>query len=99
MRSSTAGCPHAAQPARTFSSRGPYLERGRRGSPPPLVVVSDVDELIDTCSWIDWAKVLDTERVVITTDPDAVPARPPEAKTDLSFIFDPNTRICTLAVV
>jgi hypothetical protein len=60
------------------------------------VVVSDVGELIDTCSWIDWAQVLDTERVVITTDPDAVPAHPPEAKTDLSFIFDPNTRICTI---
>jgi hypothetical protein len=74
-----------------------YLERGRRGiTAAPHVVVSDVDELIDTCSWIDWAEVLDTERVVITTDPDAVPARPPEAKTDLSFIFDPNTRICTI---
>jgi hypothetical protein len=74
-----------------------YLERGRRGiTAAPHVVVSDVDELVDTCSWIDWAQVLDNEQVVITTDPDAVPARPPDAKTDLSFIFDPNIRICTV---
>jgi hypothetical protein len=74
-----------------------YLERGRRGiTAAPHVVVSDVDQLLDTCSWIDWAQVLDNERVVITTDPNAVPARAPEAKTDLSFIFDPNTRICTI---
>jgi hypothetical protein len=74
-----------------------YLERGRRGiTAAPHVVVSDVDELVDTCSWIDWAEVLDNERVVIITDPDAVPARAPEAKTDLSFIFDRNTRICTI---
>jgi hypothetical protein len=60
-------------------------------------VVSSVDELVDTCSWIDWAKVLDNERVVITTtDQASVPARGPEAKTDLSFIFDSNTRIGTV---
>ena len=74
-----------------------YLERGRRRiTAAPQVVVSDVDELVDTCYWIDWAKVLDNEQVVITTDPDAVPARPPAAKTDLSFMFDPNIRICTV---
>jgi hypothetical protein len=74
-----------------------YLERGRRGiTAAPHVVVSDVDELVDTCSWIDWAEVLDNERVVIITDPDGVPARAPEAKTDLSFVFDRNTRICTI---
>ena len=74
-----------------------YLERGRRGiTAAPHVVVSGVEELVDTCSWIDWAQVLDNERVVITTDPDAVPARAPEARTDLSFIFDPNIRICTV---
>ena len=45
-----------------------YLERGRRGiTAAPRVVVSDVGELVDTCSWIDWAQVLDNERVVITT--------------------------------
>jgi hypothetical protein len=33
---------------------------------------------------------------VIITDPDGVPARAPEAKTDLSFVFDRNTRICTI---
>jgi hypothetical protein len=74
-----------------------YLERGRRGiTSAPLVVVADVEELVDTCSWINWAKVLDNERVVITTARDAVRARNPKAKTDLSFIFDPNTRIGTV---
>jgi hypothetical protein len=73
-----------------------YLERGRRGiTTAPRVVVSDVDELVDTCSWIDWAKVIDNERVVITK-PDRFPARAPVAKTDMSFIFDPNARICTV---
>jgi hypothetical protein len=61
------------------------------------VVVSDVDELVDSCSWIDWGKVLDNERVVISTpDLEAVPARAPAAKTDLSFVFDPKTRIGTV---
>jgi hypothetical protein len=74
-----------------------YLERGRRGiTAAPHVVVSDVDELVDTCSWIDWAQVLDNEQVVITTDPDADRARVPKAKTDLSFIFDPGARIGTV---
>jgi hypothetical protein len=74
-----------------------YLERGRRGiTSAPRVVVADVEELVDTCSWIDWAKVLDNERVVISTARDAVRARGPTAKTDLSFIFDPNTRIGTV---
>ena len=75
-----------------------YLERGRRGiTTATRVVVSGVDELVDTCSWIDWAMVLDNERFVITTpDRDVVPARAPDARTDLSFIFDPNTRIGTV---
>lgn len=75
-----------------------YLERGRRGiTTAPQVVVSDVGELIETCSWIDWAEVLDNERVVITTpDPATVPASGPPAKTNLSFLFDPNSRICTV---
>jgi hypothetical protein len=76
-----------------------YLERGRRGiTAAPRVVVSDVNELVDTCSWIDWATVLDNERFVITTpDRDVVPAVAPEARTDLSFIFDPNARIVTVS--
>lgn len=75
-----------------------YLERGRRAvTAAPRVVVSDVDELIDSCSWIDWAQVLNNERVVITTEnPTSVPTRRPRAKTDLSFIFDSNTRIGTV---
>jgi hypothetical protein len=75
-----------------------YLERGRRKiTAAPRVVVSNVDELVDSCFWIDWAKVLDNERVVITNAaPASVPAHGPEAKTDLSFVFDPNTRIGTV---
>jgi hypothetical protein len=45
------------------------------------VTISDVGELVDTCSWIDWAKVLDDERVVITTAGTAVvPARGPRSE-------------------
>ena len=75
-----------------------YLERGRRGiTAAPRVMISGVAELVNTCSWIDWAEVLNYERVVITTaNPASVPAQAPEAKTDLSFIFDPNTRIGTV---
>ena len=78
-RSSTAGCP--VTPLNLLDVLGSwpvYLERGRRRiTAAPQVVVSDVDELVDTCYWIDWAKVLDNERVVITTDPDAsLRARP-----------------------
>lgn len=75
-----------------------YLERGRRGvTTAPRVVVSDVNELIDTCAWLDWATVLKNERVVITNaNPASDPAQGPEARTDLSFIFDPNNRIVTV---
>lgn len=75
-----------------------YLERGRRTiTSAPRVVVSDVNELVDSCSWIDWAQVLDNESVVITTtDPATVPAQGPQARTDLSFIFHPNTRVVTV---
>ena len=96
MRSSTAGCPSRRSTCRAFSSRGPCIsseagEDHRRSH----VVVSDVDELIDTCSWIDWAEVLDTEQVVIYR-PGRCPCAPARSQTDLSFIFDPNTRICTI---
>ena len=75
-----------------------YLERGRRGiTAAHRVVVTDSDELVDSCAWIDWAEVLDNERVVISTpDLEAVPAGAPTAKTDLSFVFDLNTRIGTV---
>jgi hypothetical protein len=76
-----------------------YFERARRGiTAAPRVTISTADELVDTCSWIDWVQVLDNERVVITAaDPDTVPARVPRAKTDLSFIFDSNSRIGTVS--
>lgn len=75
-----------------------YLERGRRRiTAAPRVVVADVEELVDSCSWIEWAKVLENERFVITNANRAsVPARGPQAKTDLSFIFEPDTRIGTV---
>jgi hypothetical protein len=88
-------------PANLLSALGSwpvYLERGRRGvTTAPRVVVADVDELVDTCSWIDWADVLDNERVVITSAKRARgPARGPAAKTDLSFLFDSHNRIGTV---
>lgn len=79
-----------------------YLERGRRGiTAAPVVEVPDVGGLVDTCAWIDWRRVLESERVVL-----AGPARGwrsrlrrprrPEARVDLSFLFSPSTRIGTV---
>lgn len=75
-----------------------HLERGRRGITEALrVVLSDVGELVDTCVWLDWATLLHDERVVITTrSPSSVPARRPEARTNLAFVFEPTTRIGTV---
>jgi hypothetical protein len=76
-----------------------YFERGRRGiSAAPRVVVADAGALVDTSYWLDWSWVLDNERVLITTsgEADRMPSRTPDARTDLSFIFDPNARICTV---
>lgn len=75
-----------------------YFERGRRGLTSAMtVVVSDIKELVDTCSWIDWVTVLDNERVVVSNVKSATVSEPgPTSKTDLSFIFDPNNRIVTV---
>jgi hypothetical protein len=74
-----------------------YFERGRRGIASALrVVVPDSDALVDSCYWLDWSWVLDNEHVVITPLDDPAPTASPDAKTDLSFIFDPNARICTV---
>jgi hypothetical protein len=75
-----------------------HLERGRRGTTEAVrVVVGDVTELLDTCAWLDWAAVLADERVLIASARSrSVPARGPKAKTDLSFVFDPATRIGTV---
>ena len=76
-----------------------YFERGRRGIATALrAVVPDSDALVDSCYWLDWSWVLDNEHVVITTpgDPDPSGPKVPGAKTDLSFIFDSNVRICTV---
>jgi hypothetical protein len=75
-----------------------YLERGRRGiTVAPRVEVSGADELIDTCSWIDWGRILENERVVIRRAGQRTAApHVPRAKTDLSFLFDPRTRIGTV---
>ena len=84
--------------ASVLGSLAAYVERGRRGiTEAPAVVFAGVDELVDTCAWIDWAAVLDTERVVLTTaDPRSVPAQPPAARTDLTFVFEDRTRIGTV---
>ena len=77
-----------------------YLARGRKGiTEAPGVVVSGVEELLDSCSWIDWAWVLDNETMLITPPGAVGPnfARLPVARTDLSFAFRPNTRLCTFA--
>lgn len=75
-----------------------HLERGRRGTTEALrVEVAGIAELIDSCGWLDWAAVLADEPVLITTaHPASIPARRPRAKTDLSFVFDPSTRIGTV---
>ena len=74
-----------------------YLERGRRGVTTALrVLVADAAELVDSCSWLDWATVIDNESVEVTTW-GARPTRGvPAARTDLSFVFAPDTRICTV---
>ena len=75
-----------------------YLERGRRGiTDAPRVVTADADELVDSCSWIDWAALLEDETLVLST-PDHDPSGPaPAARTDLSFMFNPNSRIVTIS--
>jgi hypothetical protein len=76
-----------------------YFERGRRGIAAALrVVVPDSDALVDSCYWLDWSWVLDNEHVVIThlDDPAPTGSQIPDAKTNLSFIFDPTARICTV---
>lgn len=76
-----------------------YLERGRRGVRSALrVSVAGRRALLDTCSWVDWAWVLTNETVVVTGPgaPGPGPDQEPMARTDLSFVFDPRTRIGTV---
>lgn len=76
-----------------------YLERARRGiRTAPTVVLSGAAELIDTCSWLDWAEALENERLVITARQDRgdSPRSVPKAKTDLGFLFEPRARIGTV---
>ena len=85
--------------ASVIGSWAMYFERGRRGiTAAPRVVVDDAETLVDTSYWLDWSWVLDNERVLIATsgDADKMPSRRPDARTDLSFIFDANARICTV---
>ena len=56
LRSSRGGCRSPLNLLDVLGSWPVYLERGRRGFTGALqVVVSNVGELVDTCSWIDWA--------------------------------------------
>lgn len=76
-----------------------YFERGRRRlTMAPRVVVPNTAALIDTCYWLDWTWVFANERVLITTAdaPQPSPDLGATSRTDLSFIFDPEVRICTV---
>lgn len=75
-----------------------YIERARRGMrAAPTVAVSDVSELIDTCYWLDWANIFEHERVFIRARNRHTEHRVlPNAKTDLSILFDPTTRVGTV---
>lgn len=86
--------------AAAISSWPLYLERGRRGVTAPLeCVVPAPEALVDSCACVDWAWVLRNEQVVIRRDDSWQRESDPalEARTDLSFIFDPATRICTVS--
>ncbi len=76
-----------------------YIERARHGiRDAPTAVVSSSAELIDSCYWLDWATVFKNENVRIArTNRHKSRTAPPLARTDLSFVFDPNTRIYTVA--
>lgn len=78
-----------------------YLERGRqRMTAAPTVVVHDVAELVDTCAWLDWEDLLTHERLVVATGRRTRGRGgrgEPRARTDLGFLFDPDTRVCTVA--
>lgn len=75
-----------------------YIERARHGiCEAPRVQVADADELLDSCHWLDWHSILRQENVEITTpDHRRRYGRPASAKTDLSFLFDPDVRVCTV---
>ena len=85
--------------ASAIGSWAMYFERGRRSiTAAPRMVVADASELVDSCYWLDWSWVLGNENVVITTSSyyGNKATDGPVARTDLSFIFDPNARICTV---
>ncbi|WP_349309100.1 hypothetical protein [Microbacterium sp. MM2322] len=72
-----------------------YLARARRGDASGFTAhVASADELMDSCSWLDWRSILHEENVSISLDAD-VP-RVTQAKTDLTFLFDPGTRVVTV---
>ena len=60
---------HASQPGRRpgVVAGVSSSEAGGGSRPLPGWWSPGGDELVDTCSWIDWAMVLDNERFVITT--------------------------------
>lgn len=78
-----------------LSSWALHIERARRAqNTGPVVSVHDGEELEQSCYWLDWQEVLESERVAIRLIGDRVPL--PSAKTDLSFLFDHRTRLVTV---
>ncbi|WES66209.1 alpha-1,2-fucosyltransferase [Microbacter sp. GSS18] len=78
-----------------------YLERGRRGVTAAVCVeVSGAAELADSCAWLPWRTILQEENVTFAvgrraaSEPDRV--QDVTARTDLRFLFDPQSRIGTV---
>lgn len=74
-----------------------YFARARAGvTAAPTVVVPDARTLADSGHWLDWRRVLESEQVVVRAAGARRPRRAAPAATDLSFVFDPAVRICTV---
>ena len=90
----------------SLSSWPLHLERGRRGvTEAPLVVADSAKALADSCSWLDWSQALSEEdfrvvvgnrRLVRRRRATARGAAPRPARVDLSFLFEPTTRIASV---
>jgi len=74
-----------------------YLERGRRGATAALEVsVASAPELLESCAWLDWPRLLDDDALVFTVG-GAPAGRPAVSRVDLSFWFDPEVRVASVS--
>lgn len=72
-----------------------YLARAERGDSSAFrVTVSSVEELLDSCTWLDWGDILGAENVSVSAPASEVAEA--RAKTDLAFLFDPDVRLVTV---